>query len=112
MSAAFVVLQEGGVRGLLDVCRRETLTFTRSQALRALATICCAPECIAEFERVRFGAINCHVVLHWVKSERLRCCFANCPVHFGGCSLRGYGFGYSWKGKVCQIVTVKCVVLF
>lgn len=98
MSTAFLVLQEGGVRGLLDVCRRETLTFTRSQALRALATICCAPECIAEFERVRSGAINCH----WVKSERLWCGSANCLVHFGGCSLRGFGFGYSWKGKVCH----------
>ncbi|XP_076445834.1 protein inscuteable homolog [Babylonia areolata] len=49
----FIVAREGGVRGLLDVCRRETLTFTRSQALRALATICCAPECIVEFERER-----------------------------------------------------------
>lgn len=49
----FIVAREGGVRGLLDVCRRETLTFTRAQALRALATICCAPECIAEFERER-----------------------------------------------------------
>ncbi|KAL8619027.1 hypothetical protein ACOMHN_020725 [Nucella lapillus] len=49
----FVVAREGGVRGLLDVCRRETLTFTRAQALRALATICCAAECIAEFERER-----------------------------------------------------------
>ncbi|KAK7108071.1 protein inscuteable homolog [Littorina saxatilis] len=49
----FILAREGGVRGLLDVCRRETLTFTRSQALRALATICCAPECITEFEKER-----------------------------------------------------------
>ncbi|KAK7497200.1 hypothetical protein BaRGS_00011494 [Batillaria attramentaria] len=49
----FIISREGGVRALLDLCRRETMTFTRSHALRALATICCAPECIAEFERER-----------------------------------------------------------
>lgn len=49
----FIVAREGGVRGLLDVCRNETLTFTRSQALRALATVCCAPECITKFEKER-----------------------------------------------------------
>lgn len=44
--------QEGGVRALVEVCRRENVAFTRSKALRALATICCVPECVAELEKV------------------------------------------------------------
>ncbi|BFZ10153.1 hypothetical protein BsWGS_13192 [Bradybaena similaris] len=47
----YLISREGGVRALLDVCRRENVAFTRSKALRALATICCAPECVAELEK-------------------------------------------------------------
>ncbi|PVD28750.1 hypothetical protein C0Q70_11345 [Pomacea canaliculata] len=49
----FIIAREGGVRGLLEICRRDSMSFTCSQALRALATVCCAPECIAEFELER-----------------------------------------------------------
>ncbi|CAL1545823.1 unnamed protein product, partial [Lymnaea stagnalis] len=47
----YMLAREGGVRALVDVCRRENVAFTRSKALRALATICCAPECVAELEK-------------------------------------------------------------
>ncbi|XP_035827262.1 protein inscuteable homolog isoform X2 [Aplysia californica] len=45
------LVKEGAVRSLADVCRRENVAFTRSKALRGLATICCAPECVTELEK-------------------------------------------------------------
>ena len=47
------MIQEGAVRTLVEVCRKENVAFTRSKALRALATICCAPECVVELEKVQ-----------------------------------------------------------
>ncbi|KAI8772793.1 protein inscuteable [Biomphalaria glabrata] len=47
----FILAREGGVKALVDLCRRDNVAFTRSKALRALATICCAPECVAELEK-------------------------------------------------------------
>ncbi|GFN84627.1 inscuteable-like protein [Plakobranchus ocellatus] len=47
----YMLAREGGVRTLVDVCRKENVAFTRSKALRALATICCAPECVIELEK-------------------------------------------------------------
>ncbi|XP_005104596.1 protein inscuteable homolog isoform X1 [Aplysia californica] len=47
----YMLAREGAVRSLADVCRRENVAFTRSKALRGLATICCAPECVTELEK-------------------------------------------------------------
>ncbi|XP_050727211.1 protein inscuteable homolog isoform X2 [Eriocheir sinensis] len=41
----------GGVRGLLDVCLEPRLRQCRSDALRALATVCCVVEGIAELDK-------------------------------------------------------------
>lgn len=43
----------GGVRGLLDVCLEPRLRQCRSDALRALATVCCVVEGIVELDKVR-----------------------------------------------------------
>lgn len=42
----------GGVRGLLDVCLEPRLRQCRSDALRALATVCCVAEGILELDKV------------------------------------------------------------
>lgn len=42
----------GGVRGLLDVCLEPRLRQCRSDALRALATVCCVVEGIVELDKV------------------------------------------------------------
>ncbi|XP_035662612.1 protein inscuteable homolog isoform X2 [Branchiostoma floridae] len=47
-----LIVKEGGVRALFTICRQDTANFVKSQALRAVATLCSVPEAIAEVEKV------------------------------------------------------------
>lgn len=47
-----LIARLGGVRGLLGVCLEPALRQHRGDALRALATVCCVVEGIAELEKV------------------------------------------------------------
>ncbi|XP_064611624.1 protein inscuteable homolog isoform X3 [Liolophura sinensis] len=51
------IMEEGGLRVLFDICRSTSLQGSQSQALRAVATICCVTESILELERV--GGVEC-----------------------------------------------------
>ncbi|XP_013413958.1 protein inscuteable homolog isoform X1 [Lingula anatina] len=47
----FLIAREGGVRVLFEVCRQSKFEFAHSQALRAIATVCCVSESILELEK-------------------------------------------------------------
>ena len=49
----YMLAREGAVRSLVELCRHSNAAFTRSKALRALATLCCVPECVEELEKQR-----------------------------------------------------------
>ncbi|XP_064611616.1 protein inscuteable homolog isoform X2 [Liolophura sinensis] len=53
----YIIAREGGLRVLFDICRSTSLQGSQSQALRAVATICCVTESILELERV--GGVEC-----------------------------------------------------
>lgn len=48
----YLISKEGGVKMLFDICRTVDLQQAHGAALRAIATICCVPESIAELEKV------------------------------------------------------------
>ena len=49
----YMLAREGAVRRLVEICGCGKAAFTRSKALRALATLCCVPECVEELEKHR-----------------------------------------------------------
>ena len=66
-------MQEGGMPSLFEVIHRSTLQAVHAQALRAIATICCIAESIAELEKV--GAIWC--ALMYASCDCHHSCFSN-----------------------------------
>lgn len=53
----YILVREGTIRSLFNICTMETLLRIRARALRAISTICCIPESIQELEKV--GGLEC-----------------------------------------------------
>ncbi|CAI9740269.1 Protein inscuteable homolog [Octopus vulgaris] len=53
----YILVREGVMQSLFNICNMETLLKVRAQALRAISTICCIPESIQELEKV--GGLEC-----------------------------------------------------
>lgn len=53
----YILVREGTIRSLFNICTMKTLLRIRAKALRAISTICCIPESIQELEKV--GGLEC-----------------------------------------------------
>lgn len=62
-----LIARFGGVRSLLGVCLEPWLRQCRVDALRALATVCCVVEGIAELEKVKNE--DNHLLMFVLQSE-------------------------------------------